>query len=516
MKILKRTLLVGTFLFLTSCSLNNNPSTSIPGGSTDNNSSTGEDDNLTDNSGVALSNSQEYLTFWNPSSTLSFSISMSKDVAYKISTLQNNSTSIYADYYFPCSVTFTVNGIENVYEEVGIRMKGNTSRREFVDSNGNFTDKCHFKLKFNETFDGSEYLEVSELQDYYHEWTDTNARKTRKSRNVFDMQKLNIKWNKNYDATLVKEAYAYKVFRDNGVIAPRMTISPTSISTLDGNNVVDTINGTYDIIEEVDDILISRYFSKEKASGDLYKLSWSANLSSNDSVGSEIGVENFKTNFHPKYDLKTNKKKSNHEDLLNFIKVVNSSTSDRSTYKTQLEKVLNVKNFLNLEALAYLIGNPDDYRNNMNNTYIYFDSVNHKCHFIPYDFDRCFGIGVDWNPDGEWLKQVSPFSSKQKGNNNSNQSNKLYLKTVIGSLSKDNGTVITEYLTEYANNIKDIIQNNKISVESFTSYVNSFPQSYRGDPNGTDLNKTDDVKTNISFKDYFEAKVTTTKSYIEM
>lgn len=509
MKILRHSLLLGTILFLTGCSVDWLGQTSIPSSTDDNNNNNsnkdGEDQT---NVGVALKNTQEYLTFWDPSSVLSFSITMSNDVAYKISSLQNDSASQFSDYYFPCTLTYSVNGKSTTLEEVGIRMKGNTSRREYCDSEGNFYDKCHYKLKLNETFDGDEYQNVNELKSYYHEWENKSDRKARKNRTICDMEKLNIKWNKNYDGTLVKQSYAYKLFRDEGVITCHSTIAPTTINTQN-----DSINGTYEVLEEIDEVLISRYFSEEAAGGDLYKCSWGATFANNHKVGNEIGVEDYSKNFHPIYDLKTNKKKSNHSDLLNLISVINDKTTNANEYKNKLEKVLNVKSFLTEEACAYLLGNPDDIRNNKNNFYIYFDSVNHKGHFIPYDFDRCLGIGKDWNPDGEYLKGVWPTSTKMKGNNSNYQENNLFWRTIINDNNYESIPLVDDYYNMYKAEIEKIINDKIMSVQSFEEYVNSFPSSYRGDPNGTDLNpKNGDEYENISFKQYFNAKVNAVKT----
>ncbi|MCR4561656.1 MAG: hypothetical protein K5694_00405, partial [Bacilli bacterium] len=36
----------------------------------------------------------------------------------------------YGDVYFPANLTISVNGVTSSYEEVGVKMKGNTTRRE--------------------------------------------------------------------------------------------------------------------------------------------------------------------------------------------------------------------------------------------------------------------------------------------------------------------------------------------------------------------------------------------------
>jgi hypothetical protein len=60
-----------------------------------------------------------------------------------------------------------------------------------------------------------------------------------------------------------------------------------------------------------------------------------------------------------------------------------------------LKSVVDINSFLKYAAVSYLIGNPDDMRNNKNNTYIYFHGENNLAHFIPYDLD--WSLGVTWD-----------------------------------------------------------------------------------------------------------------------
>ena len=47
--------------------------------------------------------------------------------------------------------------IERVIGEVGVRMKGNTSRTDFYSDDEGMYNLVHFKLSFGETFDEEEY-----------------------------------------------------------------------------------------------------------------------------------------------------------------------------------------------------------------------------------------------------------------------------------------------------------------------------------------------------------------------
>ena len=59
--------------------------------------------------------------------------------------------------------------------------------------------------------------------------------------------------------------------------------------------------------------------------------------------------------------------------------------------------------------------------------------------FIPYDMDRCFGTICGWNPTGDGMTSVSPFSQSAAGANQ-NQANPIYIKTV-----DEGGYYVAEY-----------------------------------------------------------------------
>ena len=61
--------------------------------------------------------------------------------------------------------------------QVGVRMKGNTSRTSFYDSHNGMYNLVHFKISFQETFDDEEYYGKDALN-----WTDSAERKARKNR----------------------------------------------------------------------------------------------------------------------------------------------------------------------------------------------------------------------------------------------------------------------------------------------------------------------------------------------
>ena len=449
---------------------------------------------------VVLTDSEEYKKFWNTSTKLSFSIELSQQAADFINTYQcDHNDSTYFDYYVPCTFTLTMDDQVYTYEEVGIREKGNMSRRGMLVNNNFSIDKLvHYKLSFKETFDDEEYTSIEQLNPFKKTWEDSSLRKERKNRTLFDMEKIDIKWNRNDDQTKVKQSYALRMFRDNGVLAGHSSLAETSLK-ITGKSPIST---TYEVLECIDSVFIKRHFNAEHADGDLYKCTYtdrgSANFNSSYTVGNQIGVEKNAEGYHPVYDLKTNKKKNTtHTSLLNLFNLVNSTTNADS-WKQDAEQLIDMNSFMKYEAIAYLCGNFDDMRNNANNYYLYITSGNTKAYFIPYDFDRCFGMGCEGRKD--YMTNFSPESTKMQCNGDW-QSINLYWRTVCTSTkSHTEYKQVEDYRALYQKNIEDLINNKTISFTSFNSYVNSFHNSFS-------LNSEGSGNDNISFKEYMDKKI---------
>ncbi len=451
---------------------------------------------------VVLPSSNEYKTFWNNTTSLEFTITLSQESANFINNYQyDHDDSTYFDYYVPCTFTYTINGETKTMEDVGIRQKGNMSRTHMlVDGNFSLDSLAHYKLSFKQTFDDEEYTAIDALKPFYKDWSaDTDGRKARKKRTLFDMEKIDIKWNRCLDKTKSKQSYALKTFRENGVLAGNDTLALTTLQ-IEGKES-GKVTTVYEVLECIDDVFISRHFSADNANGDLYKCTYTqtgpANFSKSYRVGNQIGAEDNVNKYHPSYDLKTNKKKSNHEALLNFIQIINDKSSSASDFAAKLPYYLDIKGFMKYEAIAYLCGNFDDLRNNANNYYLYFANETGLAYIIPYDFDRCFGAGAEGRSD--YMTDFSPESTKMQCNGDW-QSINLYWRTVCKNTSHTKVEQVEEYHTLYQKNIEDLLNNKIISVESFTSYVNGFSQSYGCDPNGSG-------NDNTTFSNYLNKKI---------
>lgn len=390
--------------------------------------------------------------------------------------------------------------LEYFIEQVGVRMKGNTSRTSFWDSNSGMYNLVHFKISFQETFDDAEYYGSDALV-----WNDTDARKERKDRTFATLEKIDMRWNKNDDPTYIREIYAYDMYRSYGVLAPHTNLASVDI----GNDHA----GVWVFYEPIDKIFLEKNLSPEALGGDLYKLGWTNEPASFTSFSS-YGVEDEDACKFYVYDLKTNKKTSTHASLKNLINTLNSSTCTKQSF----ESVVDVDNFLLYAAISYMIGNPDDLRNNYNNTYVYFRADTGKAIFIPYDMDRGLGCNKDWNPSGDHLTTESPFQSRVVSGE---QRNPIFKKSI------QNGGF---FKNEYVEVLKMVGMSEMLEPSYFEGCFNVAKNLYDDETTPSkrygnawdhnfsfDINKTCDLghSSNLSFKEYTNAKRQTLAKYID-
>ena len=395
------------------------------------------------------------------------------------------------------NVTITITTAKDSYTyripEVGVRMKGNTSRTSFYNEQDGIYKYIHMKLDFQETFDDKTYYGSSAKV-----WGSKDARDARKDRTFATLEKLDLRWNKCYDATYLKESYAYALYRSEGVLAPL-----TNLSSLDWSGIH---MGIYTVNEPVDKVFLEKRLPEADQDGDLYKCGWPANFTNTSSIGVE---DEDKSQFYT-YDLKNNKKTSTHQALKNLITQLNSGTMT----KEKFAKLVDVDNFLSYAAVSYFLGNPDDLRNNYNNFYLYFLPSSGKAIIIPYDYDRCLGVTYEWDPTGNGVTQDDPFADTiAAGSNNGDNKQKnplFYYSVVKGGF----------YVQEYANVLKRVASNDLLKASTFANWLSNAKNLYQNDvtPSKTLRNAegrqfqfslADGIAGNLSFQTYITRKMAT-------
>ena len=484
---MKLTLLT-LILPLCSCTITRiNSSTSIfieTNSSTSNNSSTssletGDSSSTSSSNTTPIENEDElYDALFDPTSKIEITINFSNNSIYNLA--QYSINNYKADMYHPCDVNFNINGVDYFYEEVGARMKGNTSINPyFVSSEGYMHDLVHYKLSFSQTFD-----DVEDNDYYTHNWANKDERKERKNRRLGGMKKIDLKWNRNYDEPFMKQLYAYDCFKDAGVMALENNLVKVTINTEN-----DTINAYYELQECIDSTFLEKRLPQDEAEGDLYKCRYTSMGPADlrDYSNNKIGIED--VNYKRIYELKTNEKTSDLSSMTNLIDVVNKTGSVESI-KSELDNILDIDYTLRFFAVSWVLGNPDDIRNNYNNYYLYFNSKNQKAYFIPYDYDRCLGILNGWPIN---LADTPWYTTKTNLEYRDWQNNPLIWRLLITSTDTNSKALdypvieeyrnrYYEYCVEYANKYLDV---NRFKELADKLYYSNGDISHAGDDNMT-------------------------------
>ncbi len=287
--------------------------------------------------------------------------------------------------------------LKKSYTQIGIRIHGNIFSRLPIEYREDTVNPVHFRLSFDETFT------MTPGSEEYEE---------RRKRDLYSLENLILKWNRTSLGTpyaidpYITEEYAFEMFESAGIIAPRAALTQLDLE-IDGNVLP---LGVYTMLEPVDENFIEKRFSPTEREGNLYKALWqNGQATLTDTSDYLFGIKNEEENYFPAYDIKTNEDTNDASDLKNFIATYQTLTGD-DLYDYLME-TMDLDQWFRFQAMDYLLGNPDNFRYDVNNYYLYFSSGSHpKMYWIPTDYDKALGI-QDWNPDGTLMTGVLPFSS---------------------------------------------------------------------------------------------------------
>lgn len=451
---------------------------------------------------------------FNIGNTVDISISISDE---ELNKLQDDYETGYKNdtYHVADSVTINLTNYEQTFtwnfNNVGIRQKGNTSRKDIL-KNGEINTKNHFKLSFDETFDDVEKYSTSFIEEMKTKMDGEDY----SEREFLGLDGLDFKWNRNEDTTYIKEIYCSYIYKAGGIIAQRIGLSTLSMIQKDNDNKSYSF-GLCTIYEPAKKQLIKKSFQdndkylnaptwKEEKKGtfgienvnygDFYKCTWGVGEGSSNTGSSltsvsisnkKIGIANISGSYIPTYERKTNTDITTYTDtqLKNAV-----NTFENSTY-SDIEKIVDLEYLSKLSAINYIIGNPDDYRYNYNNYMIYFRRVDGKMMIIPIDNDRVLGITKGMNFENGNTSS-KPFSTSTFAGN---QINPLLLKTILSSDSNKSKT-------NYVDVIKSLLSSDWSKPSTFDQYMNKAMNSYTNYTFNTS-------NENMSFKDYINKKTIT-------
>ena len=426
----------------------------------------------------------DFTEFFAYETPIKFRFYLSDEALFGISRYGAGYDQQYADVYFPTDLILEINGESYQIPEVGLRMKGNLSRREFASNDGEIYSPSHFKVSFKETFDDYCYT-LDIFNEFVHSWDDDALREARKDRTIASLEKVDLKYLPRNDGQAYgEEIYIYDTFREYGLLAPYAKEVVVELNTSKDN-----YEYRYEMIETVDKEFLKRRYDGDENDGDLYKCGWGSPKGNNESRGATleldravaisydengypngrrlpygaIGVEDNYNFYHPTYDLKTNDdgEDSDFSLLANYMNAVEALAHHQAPQEL-LESIIDVDYFLKFEAISYLFGNFDDQRNNYNNYYMYFLPSNGKVYYIAYDWDWGFDLGNRGAMNYELFRPLDL--------NNEPLKNNLYFVTFL-----DNENVHTiydksEYQARYEEYVKEYAAD-VLNYEKFASFM---------------------------------------------
>ena len=473
--------------------------------------------------------------FFKGQDSVSISISFTNAALYDLSRY-GGETELYEhkydDVYFPAEFRATINEQTYLYEDVGVRMKGATSRRTIADSQGNITDSAHLKVNFQCTFDDDLY-DLGLFSSYKHVWAAADREK-RKDREFFGLEKLDLKYlPRNTEAingmTYSQEIYTYEMFNRYEVPAPYARWVNVSLSSQK-----QTKNYQFEAVEPIDKKFLKYHLGESK--GDLYKCvqvlipntsgggwyppgsfngevkyadmalsgavatSFDANRYANGlrTANGMIGVEDNFNDYHPNYCLKTNDSEGENSDFTKMADFLNVAYSlrYRSAPYSMLDEMLDVDEFLRFSAISFLMGNYDDMRNNFNNYYIYFRLSDGKAVFIPYDYDYSLGLVKD-NEIYNWISTARLFTTTSS--HNVTNTNNLFYDTILTnqnlSYQETGARTQADLQAYYGSTAQQAISEGALTYSNYLSFIQALPDS-----------RTDSTKEKALVQNYMNAK----------
>lgn len=327
--------------------------------------------------------------------------------------------------------------------KVGIRYKGNSTLSNAYRSN---TDKYPFKLDFDEFED--EFPQINNQRFY-------------------GFKQLNLS-NNNSDGSFMREKVAADLFREFGIVAPRVAFYAVYLDRGNGSSFI----GLYTLIEEVDDSVPDSQFPDDD--GNLYK-------PDGDAASFALG-----TYDEEEMDLKTNEDEGDYSDIRAFYDLLHSEirTSNQTQWKLDLENMFNVDNYLKYLAVNNVIQNWDTYGLMTHNYFLYNDEG--KLTWIPWDNNEAFQdgkqggalslgmneVGSDW-PIIRYIMDIDEYETTYK-NYITQFCEGAFETSKMEALLSSYQTLINEYASQESSSFSSSVS----SLKNYISQRNSVAESF--------------------------------------
>lgn len=366
-----------------------------------------------------------------------------------------------SDQLFRVNFTFDNGNIQETHENVGFRLRGNTSRS---------ADKKSFKLDFNAFESG---------------------------RKFYGLEKINL--NGQHNDPSISRA---KISSDLGIFLgiPMMRTNHVRLY------INDEYRGVYLNVEHIDEEFAGERFDHE--TGQLYKCLWPADLTYKGSDPEEY-QESY--NGRRAYDLKNKTVYQDYSDIAEFIQVLNQ-TSDID-FPCAMEEVFNTDSYLKAIVFDILTGNWDGPIYNKNNFYLYHNDFTGLFEYIPFDLDNT--LGIDWvNKDWgnrniySWAPSNDdrPLYSRLMENDVFRSRFNFYMQQALDEFFNED--VLFSYLDEMHDKIVAYVEEDPFypldygfSIDDFTGSFNYASLPY--------------FQTDYSLKDYIETRKASIENQLE-
>lgn len=282
----------------------------------------------------------------------------------------------FTTQYVAATVSFVKDGETTVIDSVGLRIKGNTSRRRPENWNGEShhrddTDWHHFHMGLN-----------------LRKFVDDDAH------TIQGVRKLHLKWFKD-DPAYVREMFCYNLFSLAGVWTAVRDQYCRLWLHVEGDSR-EAYYGVYEMMEPID----KRYLKDRKnlfGSSDGYLWKCRNGAAGLNNPNGDIWYDDDSDDRHA-YTLKTQTEEfdSARVQLVDFMdKLCNLGSND---FYNWIKRVTDVDLLLKTYAVNVAVGMWDDYWNNANNYYLYFNSKHlhdYQVFLIPYDYDNTLGTSLN-------------------------------------------------------------------------------------------------------------------------
>ncbi|OHD80934.1 MAG: hypothetical protein A2355_00605 [Spirochaetes bacterium RIFOXYB1_FULL_32_8] len=357
-------------------------------------------------------------------------------------------------------------------DKVAIKCRGNTTSNN--DNGGDGTNKKSYVIAFDCTDPLNTADPASANKRAFLSGND--------DRKFYGEKEINLRTSPN-DPSLIREMLSYKIYRENGVPAPRVSTVSVYLNQI--------FLGVYLLVEEVDKRLLKKHF--ENNDGNLYKCGYS---------GSGGATFNAYTYDAGRYSLATNKKTGDVSDIQTLLSSLSAVDS-----KDSLAQYFDVTNVLNYIAVSSITGHWDSLSGNYNNDYVYHNPADNKWYVVAWDTDNSFGS--DWI--GNTLNLPYYLT-----NSRSSQS-ALFCKKAVQYAEPELKAIFKELLTKYMNKnvleneadrIRDLIKD-EVFKDPFLLDYQSFYESYDKLPakDAFKNQKMEQYRSGLGVKEYFKERL---------